>query len=110
MRKLIITTCLTAAAAFAGTWDGTVVDMMCKGKDLASQLEAGVGDSVSLLTPQGTLSPMGIIPRSVHTGVPASKHPHPLRSAHAPLANDQAPLARFTMVPRKPYCITYFTA
>jgi lipoprotein-releasing system permease protein len=34
------------------------------GKDLAAQLGVGVGDSVSLLTPQGTLSPMGMIPRA----------------------------------------------
>src|SRR6266566_2007449 len=34
------------------------------GKDLAAKLGASVGDSVSVLTPQGTLSPMGMIPRS----------------------------------------------
>ncbi len=34
------------------------------GKDLAAQLGVAVGDSVSLLTPQGTLSPMGMIPRT----------------------------------------------
>jgi len=34
------------------------------GRDLATQLEVSVGDSVSLLTPQGTLSPMGMIPRT----------------------------------------------
>jgi lipoprotein-releasing system permease protein len=33
------------------------------GSDLATQLGVLVGDSVSLLTPQGTLSPMGMIPR-----------------------------------------------
>ena len=33
------------------------------GKDLAGQLGVAVGDSVRLLTPQGTLSPMGMIPR-----------------------------------------------
>jgi lipoprotein-releasing system permease protein len=32
------------------------------GKDLAEQLAVSVGDSVTLLTPQGTLSPMGMIP------------------------------------------------
>ncbi len=36
MKKLIITFCLAAISAFAGTWDGTLVDVMCKGKDLAS--------------------------------------------------------------------------
>jgi len=34
------------------------------GKDLAGQLGVGVGDTVTLLTPQGTLSPMGVLPRS----------------------------------------------
>jgi lipoprotein-releasing system permease protein len=34
------------------------------GKDLAQQLGVGVDDSVSLLTPQGTLTPMGMLPRS----------------------------------------------
>ena len=34
------------------------------GQDLAQQLAVGVGDSVTVLTPQGTLSPMGMIPRS----------------------------------------------
>jgi lipoprotein-releasing system permease protein len=33
------------------------------GTDAASQLGVAVGDSVSVLTPQGTLSPMGMIPR-----------------------------------------------
>jgi lipoprotein-releasing system permease protein len=34
------------------------------GKDLAAELGVTVGDSVSLITPQGTLSPMGMIPRT----------------------------------------------
>ena len=34
------------------------------GQDLAQQLAVGVGDSVTVLTPLGTLSPMGMIPRS----------------------------------------------
>jgi lipoprotein-releasing system permease protein len=34
------------------------------GKDLAGQLGVDVGDTVTLLTPQGTLSPMGVLPRS----------------------------------------------
>lgn len=34
------------------------------GKDLAAQLGVAVGDSVRLLTPQGTLSPMGMVPRT----------------------------------------------
>jgi lipoprotein-releasing system permease protein len=34
------------------------------GEDLAKQLAVGLGDSVTLVTPQGTLSPMGMIPRT----------------------------------------------
>jgi lipoprotein-releasing system permease protein len=34
------------------------------GKDLAKQLEVRLGDSITLVTPQGTLSPMGMIPRT----------------------------------------------
>jgi lipoprotein-releasing system permease protein len=34
------------------------------GQDLARQLEVAVGDTVALVTPQGTLSPMGMIPRT----------------------------------------------
>ncbi|MDE3154071.1 MAG: ABC transporter permease, partial [Acidobacteriota bacterium] len=34
------------------------------GTDLANQLGVGVGDSVTIMTPQGTLSPMGLIPRT----------------------------------------------
>ena len=34
------------------------------GSDLAAQLGVRVGDSISVLTPQGTLSPMGMIPRA----------------------------------------------
>jgi lipoprotein-releasing system permease protein len=34
------------------------------GTDLAAQLGVKVGDSISVLTPQGTLSPMGMIPRA----------------------------------------------
>jgi lipoprotein-releasing system permease protein len=33
------------------------------GKDLAGHLGVSVGDSVQILTPQGTLSPMGMLPR-----------------------------------------------
>jgi lipoprotein-releasing system permease protein len=33
------------------------------GKDLATALGVGVGDSVTLLTPQGTLTPFGLAPR-----------------------------------------------
>ena len=34
------------------------------GQDLANQLGAYVGDEIRLLTPEGTLTPMGMIPRS----------------------------------------------
>jgi lipoprotein-releasing system permease protein len=34
------------------------------GRDLAEQLGVGVGDVVTLMTPQGTLSPMGVMPRA----------------------------------------------
>ena len=34
------------------------------GTDLANQLGVTVGDSVTIMTPQGTLSPMGMIPRT----------------------------------------------
>jgi lipoprotein-releasing system permease protein len=34
------------------------------GTDLASQLGVSVGDSVNVMTPQGTLSPMGLVPRT----------------------------------------------
>ncbi len=46
------------APAVGGTSGGIVL-----GKDLAAQLVVDVGDSVTLLTPQGSLSPMGVIPR-----------------------------------------------
>ena len=39
-------------------------DGVLLGKDLAAKLGVSVGDSVSLLTPEGTLSPMGLIPRT----------------------------------------------
>ncbi len=34
------------------------------GQELAAQLGVSVGDTVTLLTPQGTLSPLGVLPRS----------------------------------------------
>ena len=34
------------------------------GEDLSNQISAFVGDDVSLITPEGTLSPMGLIPRT----------------------------------------------
>lgn len=37
---------------------------MLIGRNLSEQLGVGVGDSATLVTPQGTLSPMGMIPRA----------------------------------------------
>ena len=34
------------------------------GADLSNQIGAALGDDVTLTTPEGTLSPMGLIPRS----------------------------------------------
>ena len=50
-------------AALAGR-DEDEPDGIVIGRDLASQLSASVGDDVSVLTPEGTLSPMGMIPRT----------------------------------------------
>jgi len=50
-------------APLASTAEGDP-DGILLGKDLAAKLGVSVGDSVSLLTPQGTLSPMGMIPRT----------------------------------------------
>ena len=36
MKRLIIAGSLLSVLAFAETWNGTLVDVMCKGKDLAS--------------------------------------------------------------------------
>jgi hypothetical protein len=36
MKKFIAVFSLAAVSAFAGTWSGTVVDVMCKNKDVAS--------------------------------------------------------------------------
>jgi lipoprotein-releasing system permease protein len=38
-------------------------DAILLGSDLAAQLGVAVGDSISVLTPEGTLSPMGMMPR-----------------------------------------------
>ena len=47
-----------------GSADGVVL-----GEELAVQLGAFVGDEITLVTPQGTLSPMGIIPRQTRLRV-----------------------------------------
>jgi lipoprotein-releasing system permease protein len=43
--------------------DGDPVDRIVIGQVLAAQLGAFVGDRVTVLTPHGTLSPMGLMPR-----------------------------------------------
>ena len=45
------------------------VDGVVLGEDLAVQLGAFVGDEITLVTPQGRLSPMGIIPRQMRLRV-----------------------------------------
>lgn len=50
---------LDALTAQVDERDGILI-----GKDLAAKLGAKMGDSVLVLTPQGTLSPMGMIPRT----------------------------------------------
>jgi len=44
--------------------DESALPPILLGQDLAKQLEVTIGDTVSLVTPQGTLSPMGMIPRT----------------------------------------------
>ncbi len=50
---------LAALADVEGAPPGLLI-----GTDLARQLGVAVGDEVTILTPQGTLSPMGVLPRS----------------------------------------------
>jgi len=40
MRKLLPLLALSAAGALAETWTGSVVDVMCKGKDLANHTKS----------------------------------------------------------------------
>jgi lipoprotein-releasing system permease protein len=40
------------------------LDGIALGHDLSEQLDVSVGDTVTLLTPQGTLSPIGVMPRT----------------------------------------------
>jgi hypothetical protein len=48
VKRLVITFCLAAVSAFAGSWNGTVVDVMCKGKDVAGHTkECALGCSKS---------------------------------------------------------------
>ena len=36
MKRFLVTFCLAIVTGFAGTWNGTIVDLMCKGKDVAN--------------------------------------------------------------------------
>lgn len=58
-RALKSGTLSTLVGTAGGGEDGIIL-----GKDLAAKLGVSLGDSVSVLTPQGTLSPMGLIPRA----------------------------------------------
>ena len=51
-----------SVAALASQSEGDPPGILI-GKDLSQQLGVGVGDAVTLLTPQGTLTPMGMLPR-----------------------------------------------
>ena len=57
MKKLLALSALASATAFAGTYNGTIVDIMCKGKDLASHTtKCAIGCAKSgfaLVTPDG---------------------------------------------------------
>jgi lipoprotein-releasing system permease protein len=44
------------------------------GKDLADSIGANVGDSVMLVSPQGDLTPMGIVPKYVHFRLVGTYH------------------------------------
>jgi lipoprotein-releasing system permease protein len=50
------------SAMQAGSLDSLNGDAILLGKDLASKLGVGVGDEVIVFTPEGTLSPMGMMP------------------------------------------------
>jgi hypothetical protein len=40
MRKLLVTSAISVVSAMADTWTGSVVDVMCKGKDLANHTKS----------------------------------------------------------------------
>ena len=54
----------TGSLAALGAPDPESPGEILLGTDLAAQLGVMVGDSISVLTPQGTLSPMGMMPRA----------------------------------------------
>jgi lipoprotein-releasing system permease protein len=53
-----------SVAALSQPVNGDDVPGILVGVDLAKDLQLHVGDSVTLLTPEGTLSPMGMMPRA----------------------------------------------
>ncbi|MGA7341064.1 MAG: ABC transporter permease [Terracidiphilus sp.] len=53
-------------AALSETAAGSELPPIVLGSDLAETIGASVGDSVMLISPQGELTPMGIIPNYVH--------------------------------------------
>jgi lipoprotein-releasing system permease protein len=53
-----------SVAALSAPVNGDDVPGILVGADLARDLQLRVGDSVTLLTPEGTLSPMGMMPRA----------------------------------------------
>ena len=59
VQKSMIAGSLDALRSVPGLPDGILL-----GKDVATNLGVNVGDSVSLLTLQGTLTPMGLMPRT----------------------------------------------
>jgi lipoprotein-releasing system permease protein len=54
----------TGSLAALKDGNGETSGAILLGSDLAAQLNVTIGDSISVLTPQGTLSPMGLIPRA----------------------------------------------
>ena len=58
-----------AAASLAGELPPIVL-----GQDLAETIGAGVGDSVMVISPQGELTPFGIIPKYVHFRLAGTYH------------------------------------
>lgn len=52
-----------SSAALEGTGESGVTPPIVIGKDLAETLGAGVGDTVLVTSPQGELTPLGLIPR-----------------------------------------------
>jgi lipoprotein-releasing system permease protein len=62
----------TGKAADAST--PTELPPLIIGKDLADTIGAGVGDSVTLISPQGELTPLGMVPQTVRFQVVGTYH------------------------------------